>query len=63
MTIKEYVMSKNINYSDLANLIPCTPQFVSMMANDKARPSFRMAKRIEEVTNGHVKKENWFPNE
>lgn len=63
MTIKEYVAAKNITYSDLASLVPCTPQFISMLANDKANPSFRMAKRIEEITDGLVKKENWYPNE
>jgi transcriptional regulator with XRE-family HTH domain len=63
MTIKEYVIAKNITLTSIADLIPCTPQYISMISAGKSNPSYKMAKRIEEVTNGEVEKENWYPKD
>lgn len=68
MTINEYIDRKRnrgeyVNYSTLAALIPCAPQYISMIANGKRQPGYAMARRIEQVTNGEVSRRNWYPDE
>lgn len=68
MTINEYIDKKQnsgekVNYSTIAEQVPCAPQYISMIANGKRRPSFIMARRIEQITNGQVPKTNWYPDE
>lgn len=68
MTINEYVQSRqnkgeNVSYSSIAELVPCTPAYISMVANGKRRPSYFIARRIEQATNGEVKRTNWYPQD
>lgn len=68
MTLKEYVQhmqekGEHVNLSTIAKEIPCTPAYMSMIAGNKANPSYQMAKRIELITNGLVPKTNWYNNE
>lgn len=60
MNIKEYCNRFEVKLTHLAKEIPCTQPHLSMIANGKSRPGWEMAKRIEQVTNGHVKTENWY---
>lgn len=68
MTIKEYIehmrnAGENVSLSSIAREIPCAPAYISMIANEKANPSYKMAARIEIVTNGLVKITNWYSSE
>ena len=47
-------------YSALARLIPCSVAYPAMIAKG-TRPSWTMACRIEEITNGDVSKDLWYP--
>ena len=65
MTIKEYIDHQKeqgilVNFSTIAKEIPCAPAYISMIANGKANPSYRMAARIEIITNGMVSRKNWY---
>lgn len=65
MTIKEYIewMNKkgeDINFSTIAEKIPCSPTYISKIANGKVNPGYRMAARIEQITDGMVTKANWY---
>lgn len=57
------LQGKEVSFSSIAKEIPCAPQYISMIANEKANPSYRMAQRIELITNGMVKLTNWYSNE
>lgn len=61
MTLKEYVKSyPDDNLSQIARRIPCTQEYMSMVAAGKRTPSYKMACRIEQVTQGKVEKSNWY---
>lgn len=68
MTLLEYINQKksegvDVSYSSIARDIPCAPAYISMVASGKRRPSYDMARRIDQVTNGEVPKENWYPED
>lgn len=68
MTLSEYVSQKQsegleISYSSIAKEIPCSRMYISMVANGQRRPTYDMARRIEQVTNGEVSRFNWYPDD
>ena len=63
LTLKEYLKTYKISGKSFAKLIPCTQPHISLIINEKTEPSFNMAKRIEQVTNGIVPRTMWYPNE
>lgn len=63
MTFEQWIKASNLTYEAVARLIPCSSSYPHMLATGKASPSFRMACRIEAVTNGLVPRTNWFPVE
>ena len=68
MTLKEYVKSeqnsgKETSYSTIARDIPCHVSYIEKIANNKRRPSYDMARRIELATNGKVNRYNWYTKE
>lgn len=67
MTLPEYVdkyknEGKEISYSSIAKLIPCHFSYIGKIANGTRMPSYAMARRIEQITNGEVKRTNWYPD-
>lgn len=68
MTLKEYIQmsqraGKKVSIRSLAREIPCDPSYVAKIARDEKFPSYLMARRIENVTNGLVPKTNWYPQD
>ncbi len=68
MTLEEYVSQNiekglEISYSSIARDIPCAAAYISMIARGKRRPSYDMARRIEQATNGEVSRFNWYPQD
>lgn len=68
MTLHEYVnmsqdKGENVSYASIAKDIPCHFSYISLIASGRRRPSYDMARRIEQVTNGAVKRTNWYPND
>jgi transcriptional regulator with XRE-family HTH domain len=45
---------RKFTQTDFAKLIPCTDALVSYFVNAQRLPSYRMAMRIQEITNGAV---------
>ncbi len=60
MTLKEWIEASNLSYEEVSRLIPCSATYPWMLAHGKARPGWKMAKRIEAVTFGAVPTTNWF---
>lgn len=62
MTLNEYIKSRGITQMIMAEEIPCSQSLISQICNGKHKPSYRMARRISNVTNGYVGVENWYPD-
>lgn len=62
MTLEEWRLISGLTYADIAELIPCSKTYPGMIARGKVTPGFKMACRIEEVTQGLVPRTNWFPD-
>lgn len=65
MTLKEYVefmqnKGEEVNYATIARDIPCAHSTIEKIANGKRRPSYEMARRIEQATNSMVTRYNWY---
>ena len=60
MTLKEYLLNSGLSMADFARLVPCSHNYPGMIINGKARPSYRMAERIENLTAGLVPRSNWY---
>jgi transcriptional regulator with XRE-family HTH domain len=63
MTLREYLQSHGLTSEAFAKLVPCSDSYPWMLANGKATPGWRMAKRIERITGGAVPASNWFKEE
>lgn len=63
MTLEEWRRASNLTYQAIADLIPCSGSYPHMIATGKAQPGYRMAVRIEQVSNGMVPRTNWYPSE
>jgi len=63
MNLKKYIESNNINCSIVARLIPCAPQWISQIVSGKRTPSYKMARRIEQITGGEVSRKHWYPDD
>jgi transcriptional regulator with XRE-family HTH domain len=61
MDIKEYRQKFDLTYSDLAERCECGISTLANIVNGRARPSFDLARRIEQATGGLVSHENWYP--
>ncbi len=54
MQLKEYIKSKGIKISRLANQADCCQPMISMIINGIRRPSPNLALKIEQATGGAV---------
>ena len=64
MTINEYInkcrdIGIEVNYSSIARDIPCHFTYIAKIASGERIPSYKMARRIEQITDGKVKRTNW----
>ena len=62
MTLDEWRSVSGLTWSDIAELICCSKPYPGMISKGKAHPSFKMACRIEEISNGLVPRTNWYPD-
>lgn len=62
MSLADWCKLTDYPYSALAKEVPCSQPYIGMIAKGKAHPSFKMALRLEKLTNGMVSRENWYPN-
>jgi DNA-binding transcriptional regulator YdaS (Cro superfamily) len=60
-TLSEYKARTGISYSHIARLCGVVPATISQIAAGPHTPSFDLAVKIEEATNGHVSRHTWFP--
>lgn len=58
---KEWIAATGMSYSAFARMVPCSPNYPSMWATGSAKPGYRMACRIEELTAGLVPYTVWYP--
>jgi hypothetical protein len=56
-----WLRSQGVSYAAFARLVPCSIAYPGMVARGDARPSYRMACRIEELTQGAVPRTRWYP--
>jgi len=61
MTLSDYKRETGITYSHIARQCQVTPAMISQVAAGSIKPSFDLARRIEEVTKGEVSRETWYP--
>ncbi len=55
MDLDTYLWKNRIEIKDFAAKVGCHNSYISMIANNKRSPSIKLAKKIEEATNGQVK--------
>jgi len=61
MTLQEYRTRFGVSYSHISRLCNVTQAAISLIANDKLKPSFDLAVKIEAATSGHVGRDIWYP--
>lgn len=57
MDLREYLFRKRLSITQFSALVFCNRNYISQIANKKRIPSVRLAKAIEQVTNGDVSAE------
>lgn len=61
MSLKEWLDASELTYSAFARMLPCAVAYPRKLALGLARPSYELACRIEQVTDGAVPRTRWFP--
>lgn len=61
MTLQQWLEKENMRPGKFAKLIPCSAPYPGMIMRGDAKPSYKMAVRIEQITGGEVPRTNWFP--
>lgn len=59
-TLKEWLSASEYTHQQFADLVPCSRSMITLICNGTARPSYKMALRIDELTKGNVPKSIWF---
>ena len=57
MNLREYLFRKRLSATEFARLIEYSRTQVSLVANERVKPSKRLAKIIERATDGNVSAE------
>lgn len=52
----------DMTHEEFATLVPCARSYISNIINGSQKCGFRMARRIEDVTNGQVSHKLAFPD-
>lgn len=55
MNLKIYLATINMKVKDFSELLECDPRYMSRIMNGRIHPGKRLAKAIEEMTDGQVK--------
>lgn len=63
MSLREYCEVAGMSFSEFARRVPCSTSYPRMIAKGEAWPSYKMAKRIEALTDGIVPRTRWYPPE
>lgn len=61
LSLETWLKTIEMSYSEFARLVPCHVSYPRMIAKGTAWPSYKMAKRIEEITDGAVPRIRWYP--
>lgn len=61
MKLTEYQKRCGVTYRKIARLCGCYPRLIDRIAREEVQPSFKLAMKIEDATNGFVSHENWYP--
>ncbi len=57
MNLREYLFIKRMTVTEISKMLECNRPYMSAIVNGRLKPSKRLAKDIERVTNGEVKAE------
>jgi plasmid maintenance system antidote protein VapI len=61
ISLQEYIQTTpKMSMNKLAKLVPCSTAYIHHIINGKRVPSYKMAKRLEQVTEFKVSRENWY---
>lgn len=60
MSLAEYLQVTGLTKTEFSKLLPCSYSYPGMIIKGLT-PSYKMAKRIEQVTSGLVPRTNWYP--
>lgn len=61
LILEAWLAAVQMSYSAFAREVPCSTSYPRLLAQGHARPSYEMAQRIEDLTNGTVTRELWYP--
>jgi len=62
MDLQSWLLSAEMTHAEFATRIPCSRSTITHIATGRSNPSYRMAARIEELTQGRVPKSYWYPD-
>lgn len=60
MELREYLFRNRLTVTHLSRLLECTRTHLSEIIHGRRKPSRRLAKDIEKITNGEVKAHSFF---
>lgn len=55
MKVKEWIAEKKMTQADLAEWLEVDRSWINQVLNGKRKPSAKIARRIESITNGRIK--------
>jgi hypothetical protein len=61
LSLAEWLEASEMSYSAFSRLVPCAVAYPRKIALGLARPSYELACRIEQVTDGMVPRTRWYP--
>jgi DNA-binding transcriptional regulator YdaS (Cro superfamily) len=61
MTLLEYAEQFGVKFTWIATKCGVSPNTISAYAHTRTRPNWEMAGLIEQLTQGHVERAQWYP--
>lgn len=61
LSLQEWLNATETSYSAFSRMLPCSVGYPRQLALGLARPSYELACRIEQVTEGSVPRTRWYP--
>lgn len=61
LSLQEWLEASEMTYYAFSRLVPCAVAYPRKIALGLARPSYELACRIEQVTDGAVPRTRWYP--
>lgn len=59
--LKNYLLDAQLTHKEFASLIPCSRSLITLICNNSANPSHKMALRFQDVTGGIIKTDYFYP--